>query len=264
VPVKKLILAVGQAAFVLAIMTFIISDFVVPYSETSAREIKDSGIASRVKMQSRRGVWIKDGNNIIFIKRLFPDGNAKNIEIYHLDKAGNLLATTSARKAITTDQGWLLKQVKKSVLSTDRVRVEVKKQLLYSGKLSDQLLQSLVVKPRQMTRSDLYSYVSFLQENKLDHSAESLSFWKKIYSPVTVMVMAILAIPFVLGSQRNSNTGQRIITGILLGLVFVILDRLMIQLGEQIKLVAFINAIIPTLLFMLFTAYLIRKKAYQS
>jgi len=38
----------------------------------------------------------------------------------------------------------------------------------------------------------------------------------------------------------------------------------MIQLGEQIKLVAFINAIIPTLLFMLFTAYLIRKKAYQS
>ena len=263
-PVKKFIMAVSQAAFVLALVAFIVSDFVVPYSETTAREIKDSAIASRVSMQSRTGVWIKDDNNIIFIQQLFPNGNARNIEIYQLDEHDKLLSTTYARTAVNSEQGWILQQVKRSLLLEGGITVSNKKKELYKGNLSEQLLQSLVVNPRQMSSVNLYSYISFLQENKLNYAAESLSFWKKIYSPLTVMVMSILAIPFVLGSQRNSNTGQRIITGILLGLVYVILDKVLIQLGEQLKLVAFINALIPTFLFILFTAYLIRSKVRQS
>jgi len=78
------------------------------------------------------------------------------------------------------------------------------------------------------------------------------------------MVMSILAIPFVLGSQRNSNAGQRIITGILLGLVYVVLDKVLIQLGEQLKVAAFVNALTPTLLFILFTAFLIHRKVIKS
>ena len=260
VPLKKFIMAVSQTAFVLALVAFIISDFVVPFSETSAREIKTSAKASRVSMQSRTGMWIKDKQNIIYIQQLFPNGNARNIEIYRLDEQGKLLSTTYARSAVNSEQGWMLQQLKRSVLLADRISVINKKQELYEGKLSEQLLQSLVVNPRQMSSFNLYSYITFLQENKLNHAAESLSFWKKVYSPLTVMVMSILAIPFVLGSQRSSNTGQRIITGILLGLVYVVLDKVLIQLGEQMKLVAFVNALIPTLLFILFTAYLIRRK----
>ncbi len=262
-PVKKFILAVSQAAFVLALVAFLISDFVVPFSETTAREIKMSGISSRVSTQSRTGVWIKDNNNIIFIKRLFPNGNAKNIEIYHLDDDDKLQATTFAASAITKEQGWMLQQVKKTLVSEIEISVDHKKQQLYAGNLSDQLLQSLVVNPRQMSSIDLYTYITFLNENKLNHTAESLSFWRKIYSPLTVMIMAILAIPFVLGSQRSSNSGQRIITGILLGLVYVIMNKLLIQLGEQMQLVAFINALIPTFIFILVTIYLIHRKVMQ-
>ena len=111
-----------------------------------------------------------------------------------------------------------------------------------------------------MSALDLYSYINFLQENKLNHSAESLSFWRKIYYPITIMVMAIMAIPFVTGSQRNSNTGQRLIIGIILGLSYTILDNLLIQLGEQLQLPAMLNAFLPTLMFIVLTLYLIRRK----
>jgi lipopolysaccharide export system permease protein len=262
--VNKFILAVSQAAFVLALIAYVISDFVVPYSETTAREIKASSISSRVSMQSRKGLWIKDKSNIIFIQRLFPDGNARNIEIYHLGDNDRLQSTTFARKAIIKEQGWVLQKVKKTLLTESKISVVNKKQILYEGGLSEKLLQSLVVKPRQMSSSDLFTYITFLDENKLNSDAESLSFWQKVYSPLTVMVMAILAIPFVLGSQRNSNTGQRIITGILLGLVYVIIDKVLIQLGEQLNLIAFVNALIPTLLFILFTAFLIHRKVIKN
>ncbi len=264
IPVRRFILAVSQAAFILALIAYVISDFVVPYSETTAKEIKTSGISSRVSMQSRKGLWIKDRNNIIFIQQLFPDGNAKVIEIYHLDDQNKLQSTTFARKAFIKDQSWMLQQVKKTILTESKISVIHKKQMLYEGNLSEKLLQSLVVKPRQMSSLDLYTYVSFLDENKLNSAAESLSFWKKVYFPLTVMVMSILAIPFVLGSQRNSNAGQRIITGILLGLVYVVLDKVLIQLGEQLKVVAFVNALIPTLLFILFTAFLIYRKVIKT
>ena len=157
----------------------------------------------------------------------------------------------------------MLQNVKKSLISTDKITLSTVQEELYSGKLSDQLLQSLVVDPRQMSSLNLYGYIQFLNENNLNHAAESLTFWQKIYSPLTVIVMALLAIPYVLGSQRNSNTGQRIMTGILLGLVYVILNRLLIQLGEQLQLAAFINALIPTLIFMVFTGWMIHRKMVQ-
>ncbi len=258
--VKKFIIAVSKIAFVLALIAFVISDFIVPYSETTSKEIKASALASRVSVQSRRGIWIKDKNNIIFIQQLFPDGNARNIKIYQLNNDDKLLSTTYAEKAISNEQGWLLLKVNKSIFVNNKISVEHKNQELYKGKLSEKLLQSLVVDSRQMSSSDLYSYMTFLGDNKLNYAAESLSFWRKVYSPLTIMVMAVLAIPFVTGSQRNSNTGQRIVIGILLGLVYVIMDNVLIQLGEQLKLAAFINALIPTLLFILFTAYLIYRR----
>lgn len=264
VAIKKFVIAISQAALVLAILSFGIADLVVPYSETTAREIKASSVASRVSMQSRRGVWIKDKKNIIFIQLLFPDGNAKNIEIYHLDENDKLLSTTYARKAISKKQGWMLIQVNKSIFNGESISRVYKKQLFYEGGLSEKLLESLVVNPQQMSSSDLYNYVNFLQENKLNHAAESLTFWKKVYSPLTVIVMAVLAIPFVLGSQRNNNTGQRIITGILLGLVYTILDNVLIQLGEQMKLAAVVNAIIPTFIFIVITSYLLYRKMKMS
>jgi len=248
---RKFIKIIAQAAFIMAILAFSLDNFVVPYSESNAREIKSSGLASRVSMQSRRGLWIKDGRNIIFIKQLFPDGNAKNIEIYHLDDQDRLGMKTQAQKAISKSQGWQLLQVTKTYIGKQQIRQETLDQEIYRGSLSDQLLESLVVDVRQMSVLDLYGYIEFLKQNKLNHEPESLSFWRKIYYPLTIMVMAIMAIPFVTGSQRNSHTGQRMITGIVLGLSYSILDNLLIRLGEQLGLAAFINAFLPTLVFML-------------
>lgn len=258
---KKFIQIIAQAAFIMAILAFSLDNFVVPYSESNAREIKSSGLASRVSMQSRRGLWIKDGRNIIFIQQLFPDGNAKNIEIYHLDEQDRLSMKTQAQKAISKQQGWQLQQVTKTYIGEQKIRQELLDQEIYHGSLSDQLLESMVIDVRQMSVLDLYGYIEFLKQNKLNHGPESLSFWRKIYYPITIMVMAIMAIPFVTGSQRNSNTGQRMIIGIVLGLSYSILDNLLIRLGQQLGLAAFLNAFLPTLVFMLLTLYLIRQKA---
>jgi lipopolysaccharide export system permease protein len=260
VSVKKLLISVTLAASLVALFTMILSNFVVPYSESFSKEFRSAHRQSRISMTGRSGVWIKDENNIIHIQQLYPDGNARGVKIYHMDEQDKLIGTTFAAKATAGNQGWLLYKVKQSLLSESRIQVKELNDWLYKGQLSHNLLESMATDPHQMSITDLNHYIDFLTENSLSHKAESLFLWRKLYSPLGIIVMAVLAIPFVLGSQRQSNTGQRVLIGILLGLLYVVMDKLLIQIGERADLVPFINAFLPTFIFILITAWLIRRK----
>lgn len=260
VSVKKLVNSVILAASLVALLNVILVNFVVPVSESYAKEFRSAHRQSRVSVTGRSGVWIKDEKNIIHIQQLYPDGNARGIKIFHLNNQNKLQSTTIAAKAIAEKQGWLLYSVKQSLLSDSRVEVKQYSEWLYKGQLSPQLLESMATDPHQMSIADLSHYIDFLTENSLSHTAESLFLWRKIYSPLGIIVMAVLAIPFVLGSQRQTNTGQRVLTGILLGLLYVVMNKLLIQVGEQVNLVPYLNALVPTFIFILITAWLIRRK----
>lgn len=258
--IQKFILAVAQSVFLLALLSWLIADFIVPHTETVAKQLRVSSLASSISLHSRKGVWIKDEQNIIFIEQLYPDGNARHIEIYYLDNQGKLLQSAIAEQAIVNSSGWILNNVKSTRMHQERVETSTQAQSIYKGKLSQQLLESISVEPQQMAIGDLITYISFLQQNKLNNQTEALFLWRKIYAPLSIIVMGLLAIPFVMGSQRQKNTGQRLMLGILLGLLYVVLNRLLIQLGEQLQLVAYINALLPTLFFMLLTIWLISRK----
>ncbi len=259
VSIVKFIHGVAIAAFVLAATSVLLADFVVPLTGTWAKELKTSRMASRISMLSRHGVWIKDEDKLIFTEKLFPDGNAKNIHINQLDEKGRLVSSTVARQAKIQNGGWLLQDVRQSYIG-DKISVKTLDRLLYKGKLSDRLLESLVVEPKMMSIIDLHSYIDFLHEHHLNHDAESLIIWQKIYAPISIIVLSVLALPFVLGSQRQSNTGQRILMGLFLGLGFVVINKIFIQMGEQLNVTPVINALIPTMIYLLIASLLIRKR----
>ncbi len=258
--VKQLMVSVTQSVLVLAILSLLISEYIVPFSETRAKAVRSGSLSSSISVHARKGVWIKDDNKVIYIQHLFPDGNAQDIKIYHLNAQDKVVRTTQAQKALVVSNGWQLNNIKQTQFINDEARVSVVNQQLYQGTVSETLLASLVVDPQQMSVSGLKTYINFLRDNQLNANAESLAFWRKLYTPLSIIVMGLLAIPFVLGSQRQTNTGQRLMIGILLGLFYVLVNRLLIQLGEQLNVVAYINALIPTLLFMLMSAGLIYRK----
>jgi len=252
--------AVLQAAVILALLTFLLADWVVPVSETSAREVKSSAINTTTALRARKGLWIKDSNQVLYIQELLPDGVARSIEIYQLDEQGLLQSTIAAESAIPRDNEWVLKQVRQTFIGDKAGESAEYDELNYSGNISFQLLDALMIEPGQMSSADLYAYMNFLRRNNLDTTAESLTFWQKVLAPLTVIIMCILAIPFVLGSQRHSSSGQRLMIGILLGLGYVVADRLLTLLGSHIGVTPALNAISPTLVFLLLTIYLLVKK----
>ena len=260
VSVSQLLRAMLQAAVILAVLSFILADWVVPISETSAREIRSSAINATPTLIGKKGLWVKDDNQVLYIKELLPNGVARSVEIYELDEKGGLASTITAQSAIPSSEQWMLKQVRQTIFDDQVVRTTSYDELIYTGNISYQLLEALMIEPRQMSSGDLYAYLSFLEENNLDTANEELTFWQKIISPFTVLIMCVLGLPFVLGSQRQANTGQRLMLGILLGLTYVVADKLLIQLGSQINLNPFVNAFSPSLLFLVLAVYLLIKK----
>jgi lipopolysaccharide export system permease protein len=258
--VIDLIIAVTRAAIVLALLSFLIADFIVPYSETSAREFRSLAIDNKTSVAAKKRTWIKDQSQILHIDELLPDGLARRIEIYEIGDNQQIKSILKADWAVVIDQKWILRDARQTVFSENKQSVFQFDRLPYDGNISNQLLAALTIKPRQMSTIDLFDYVDFLGVNQLDHSVESLTLWQKVLSPLSIIIMCLLAVPFILGSQRQGNSGQRLMFGIVIGLLFVVGSRLSTQLGIQVGLMPSINAAIPILIFLLLAIYLIHRK----
>ena len=257
---RKLVSPVIQASLILAVLNFLLADWVVPDSETYARSVKNLAQEKTSALLVREGLWTKDESRVLHIGQLLPNGIARDIEIFELDSRGGLFSALKAERAIPLAQGWELHQVQKSIINAEQVETQGYDKLVYKGNLSPQLLEVLMIEPRQMSSGDLRAYLNFLEENRLDDRVERLIFWQKLLAPFTIVIMCLLAFPFVLGSQRQGNTGQRLLIGILLGLAFVVVDRLVVQLGTQFQFNALAIALIPNLAFLGIAVYMLIKK----
>ena len=260
ISLAKLVSPVLQAAVILAVLNYLLADWVVPDSEKLARSTRNLAHEESTVLQAKQGLWIKDESRVLYITQLLPNGVARDIEIFQLDNDGRLISTIKAQRAIPFEQGWELHQVQQSLIGGQKLETVSYDRLIYEGNLSHQLLEALLIEPRQMSSIDLYAYLNFLEENNLESRAEQLVFWKKLFAPLTIVIMCLLAFPFVLGTQRQGNTGQRLLIGILLGLTFVVVDRLLTQFGMQLKLNGLIVALLPNLVFLGIAFYLLAKK----
>ena len=257
VTLQRLLGAMLQAALVIALLGFLFADWVVPDSEINARKIKtQSRLGSSSILESKQGLWIKDESRVVHVQDMLPNGYARDIEIFQLDAAGNPQSMIKAKSAEPVSDGWELHQVSQTTIADGKASSQQFERLIYPGRLSQELLQVLTVEPRQMSSRDLMAYLQFLDENRLDAEVERLIFWQKMFSPITIVIMCLLAFPFVMGSQRQSNTGQRLLIGILLGLSFAVVDRVLTQLGIQYGINAFAVALAPNLVFLTLALYL--------
>ncbi|MCP4472521.1 MAG: LPS export ABC transporter permease LptG [Gammaproteobacteria bacterium] len=258
ITIQRLLGSVLQAALVVALLGFLLADWIVPDSEINARRLKSLSLQqSSSVLDSKQGLWIKDESRVVHVQNLLPNGYAREIEIYQLDADGNPRSMIWAEGAEPAGGGWELHQVRQTTITDGKASSRIFDRLIYPGNVSHQLLQVLMVDPRQMSSSDLIAYLQFLDENRLDAEVERLIFWQKMFAPVTIVIMCLLAFPFVMGSQRQSNTGQRLLIGILLGLSFAVIDRVLTQLGSQFGVNAFMVALAPNLMFFTLALYLI-------
>jgi lipopolysaccharide export system permease protein len=78
-----------------------------------------------------------------------------------------------------------------------------------------------------------------------------MALWAKLVYPLASLVMVILALPFAFIQQRATGASTKIFIGIMLGVLYQILNRTFVHLGLLNDWAPAFSAITPTALFLL-------------
>lgn len=116
-------------------------------------------------------------------------------------------------------------------------------------------------KPESLSFTGLWSYLDYLKQNDQDTSTYELALWRKLMQPISIAVMLLVALSFIFGPLRTVTMGARIIMGVVTGIVFHLTNEIFGPVVMVYQIPAFIGAVVPSIIFTGFAAYLMNKRA---
>ena len=96
-------------------------------------------------------------------------------------------------------------------------------------KLNRDLVSLTVVKSEDLNVIELFQFIKYLQDNNLDTDQYTASFHSRIASLFVIPIMCLFALPMSLGIQRTRGMGYRITLGVIIGLVYFIMQNILME-----------------------------------
>lgn len=251
VSLMRMLGALGSVGVVFGVLTFGVGEFAAPAAEQFAQRLRSQAIAGIVAQEFRSGLWIKDGTAFVNVLEVTPSAGLKGLRVYEFDENYRLRTLRYAAGAEYQGQNrWQLSDVAQTTFDGMKARVSKIERMDWQSVLEPALLNVLLIKPEKMSAWSLYSYSQHLKENRQKALRYEIALWTKLLYPVAVVVMMVLALPFAYFQSRQGGVGAKIFAGIMLGLAFHFLNRLLGHLGLLNDWPPFASAVAPTLLFL--------------
>ncbi|TAL58253.1 MAG: LPS export ABC transporter permease LptG, partial [Legionella sp.] len=229
--IRSIAAATLLAGGALGLTGWVVSDVLAPAGERAADKVKAR--ARGLPASTGKTVWLRDGDHVLRIHKLVAEDRVKGLELYRLDKDLRIETLLSAAQAHYEGDHWLLEEVKETRVEADgRTRVAEHARVDWFGEITPNVLRLYVLEANALSVAGLRRLIAYLDENQLDAQQYRLQLWSKLFEPLTVMAMALFAVPFAFGGLRDSGAGQRLLIGILLGVGFYVVNRVSLSLGQ--------------------------------
>lgn len=256
----KIGFAVMKTALPLVILTMIVGEWGAPQTEQYARDMRAKALSGGTIASVKNAVWAKDGKDFVYIKRVTDESELQDIYIYHFDENRQLEQITHADSAFYINSEWTLNNANTSVIQADKVEVVSKLKQIWQTNLTPDKLGLVSMRPTSLSISGLFNYISFLKQTGQDSRKFELTYWRKIFQPISVAVMMLLALSFIFGPLRSVTAGARIVTGIGFGFLFYVVNEIFGPLSLVYSVPPIVGALIPSILFIVITWWLLSRK----
>jgi lipopolysaccharide export system permease protein len=268
--VSRLRLAVAAMAGTLFITVPVmaIGEWVAPDAEQQARAYRLSKLVGQVVIGGSSGMWIRDGSDIVNIRRpiLTADRgqqsiNFQEVEIHHFDGFAGLQKITRAESAYFDGQQWSLEGVSIVEIGSTEVTPSNFERTPWVSGIKPELLESAVSRPYYLSIRSLWDQIRYLQNNGLDDRIYQSAFWEKIMYPLAIIALVMAGMPFVFGASRNHNQGFRLFIGMTLGGVFMLVNSASQNLASAYSLPVIFGTTLPSLLLIIVAVTILRRSA---
>ncbi|MDG2953247.1 LPS export ABC transporter permease LptG [Bisgaard Taxon 10/6] len=255
----KIGIAVMKTAIPLVLMTMVIGEWGIPQTEQYARDMRAKAISGGSLMSVKNSVWAKDGNDFIFVRQVREDANLKDVYIYHFDNR-QLQRLSHANSATYENGKWQLQQLNVSDIKPDQISTKNYISQEWQTSLTPDKLGIVSLRPTSLSISGLSEYIAFLHQTGQDSKKFELTYWRKLFQPISVGVMMMLALSFIFGPLRSVTAGARIVTGICFGFLFYVINEIFGPLSLVYNVAPIAGALMPSVLFLIITWWLLSRK----
>jgi lipopolysaccharide export system permease protein len=249
---KNLLSGLLGVAAVFALATFLMGEVIAPPAERTAQQLKLQSRGKTVAQDLDSGLWVRDERRFINVRVVLPDTRLQGIRIYDFDEDTNLRSVTEAEEGVyVPPASWRLSNVTRADIGDEQASLVKLPDVEWRSALNPDILAVLMVSPEKMSLTHLAAYTRHLADNKQKTQRYDIALWKKVIYPLAALVMVALALPFGYVHNRVSGVSLKIFSGVMIGVLFHMLNGLFSNLGVINSWSPFLSAIAPSALFML-------------
>ena len=261
---------------VFALLTFVVGDYVAPFTEREAVAVK--AVARGGISLGGSGAWLKERRATpegersvsVNVSSALNAGTLKGIRIFEFDAEGRLRTRLQASSATVEPEGrWVLTGVQHTEWPTpDQAKqghalvYSETPQLVWPNSLDANVVAAALLPGTDMSTIDLWRYTHHLADQAQSGQRHEIKFWKKALYPFACVVMVALALPFAYLHARAGGVSYKVFGGIMLGISFVLLNNAAGHLGLLNQWIPWLAAAAPSVLYLLISmgafAWLVR------
>lgn len=264
-PWRALKLLLWLGAFFVA-FSFVVGDYISPVSERAAQLLK-ARYQGRITV-GQTGAWLKEkqaaSNFIVNVNELSPDNEMHGVRVYEFSSKGQIVSSTEAPVAVfSPDAAWLLRNATRTEFDVSagpgsasappqqaRVRRSSVASYRWPTDISTEMVSVALLKPDRMATLDLFNYIRHLEANGQSAQRYEIEFWKKVFYPLSCLVMVMLALPFAYLHFRSSGIAGYVFAGVMIGISFFLLNNVFGYIGNLRNWQPWLAAATPGLIYM--------------
>ncbi len=241
VGMSKLRIGGGAIGAMLAIGLVMVvnAETVAPAGESNAQAVVTAAKTGDVVLARVSGLWAREGNVIINARdglRRQTDGvdwtELQGVRLYELDDEGRVVSLAEARLAEHRPDGWILRDVRRSRFDKTEMQREEIAEERWESAIDAGAMASAASRPRYMSSTEMQRNIEYLERNGLSAKTFQNAYWSRWFYPVNIVVLCVAALPFAFGSLRSGGFGKRLFIAIVIGVGYLLAQRLMISLSD--------------------------------
>lgn len=261
---SRILLALAKGMLLLWLFMLIVGEGLAPWAEKTAMQLRLANGAQHLSLAGDSGFWTKDASRYISAQNVAKEDTLLDVTIYTFDKQAGLKQIWQAERAAyePTTKLWQLSDVREQTLSNKAVEgvfpfVGLDWQETKYTQLAVQLpfepaaLALMAQDKKNWSWRELRSQISTMEQNGLQTQTLELALWRKLAHPISLLAMLALALTLLLSAGRSASMGGRVLLGIIIGLVFFLVNRVVGDMGALAGFPAIVNAfLLPTLILV--------------
>ncbi|MDH1428742.1 LPS export ABC transporter permease LptG [Comamonas aquatica] len=245
------------------VLTVAVGDYIAPAAERMALVAKAKYLG-KTSTSGSTGAWLKEKNNgntlAVNVRAVRADGALQGIRVFQFDGQGRMVLQIHADsgQVQSTATAWDLANARVARFryapdaqgaETAQVTREQAPSLEWPTSITSEMLVAAVHKPDRMPTLELFQFIQHLKANDQSAQKYEIEFWRKVFYPLSCLVMVVLALPFAYLHFRSGGIAGYVFGGVMAGISFFLLNNVFGYAGNLQNWSPMLTAAAPGLIY---------------